>query len=64
MSRLLEIEVMINAGINSYEQLDLICQELLSFQKENEGFPTAQDLIELLRPEWSSKEFYAWTIGE
>ncbi|MBD2629672.1 hypothetical protein [Trichormus variabilis] len=63
------LETKINDGIGTFEELDSVCSQLLgiinSCQKTEPQLATkANELMERLRPNWSSVSFQAWVIGE
>jgi hypothetical protein len=60
-----ELETKINDGIGTFEELDSVCSQLINIiHQQNELAVKANELFEILRPDWSSVAFQAWVIGE
>lgn len=64
-----ELELKINDGIATFEELNSVCSELINIikvceQQGNSEVDKANELFERLRPDWSSVSFQAWVIGE
>jgi NTP pyrophosphatase (non-canonical NTP hydrolase) len=64
MDILNNLESKINDGIATFEELDDVCCQLIFFA--NQGDPKltekANELMERLKPEWSSVAFQNWMI--
>lgn len=64
-----DLESRINVGIGSFEELDKVCCQLLGIinfchETEPQLATKANELMERLRPDWSSVAFQSWMIGE
>ena len=60
-----QLETKINDGIGTFEELDSVCSQLINIiHQQNELAVKANELFEILRPDWSSVAFQAWMIGE
>ena len=60
-----ELETKINDGIGTFDELDSVCSQLINIiHQQNELAVKANELFEILRPDWSSVPFQAWVIGE
>ncbi|MFP4336389.1 MAG: hypothetical protein ACLFQP_00525 [Halothece sp.] len=57
-----KLEKKVNEGINSFEELDSISQQLI-FLSKHDKTGKAEKLIEQIKPQWTNA-FYAWYIGE
>jgi hypothetical protein len=63
-NELKELETRINNGISTFSELEDICRKLMDFCENHKGEEElvryADDLMETLRPQWSSEDFCDW----
>ncbi|MTJ14729.1 hypothetical protein FJR11_19530 [Anabaena sp. UHCC 0187] len=67
-NELMELEARINNGISTLIELEDICLKLIKFCEDHKGeeelVRQADDLMEILRPQWSSEDFHDWLNRE
>ena len=67
-NELMELEARINNGISTFSELEDICHKLMKFCEDHKGeeelVRQADDLMETLRPQWSSEDFHDWMNRE